>query len=90
MFGKVLTAIRDNEIPRPGPGLQHGDVQDFRLRAGRRPWRDWRALSTSSASSTRRAGVLDIAFSIEVVILVAVGGRGTLFGPILGAILVNF
>ena len=29
-------------------------------------------------------------FSIEVVILVAVGGRGTLSAPILGAVLVNF
>src|SRR5207249_3091813 len=33
---------------------------------------------------------LGIAFSIEVVILVAVGGRGTLVGAILGAVLVNF
>src|SRR5262249_48721734 len=30
-----------------------------------------------------------IEFSIEVVIMVAVGGRGTLYGAILGAILVN-
>jgi urea transport system permease protein len=32
---------------------------------------------------------LGIAFSIEVVIFVAVGGRGTLVGAILGAILVS-
>jgi len=30
------------------------------------------------------------ASSIEVVIWVAVGGRGTLIGPVLGAVLVNF
>ena len=33
---------------------------------------------------------LPISNSIEVVIWVAVGGRGTLVGPIVGAILVNF
>src|SRR5262249_34280199 len=30
-----------------------------------------------------------IEFSIEVVIMVAVGGRGTLYGAIIGAVLVN-
>jgi len=33
---------------------------------------------------------MDIAFSIEMVIWVAVGGRATLSGAILGALLVNF
>jgi urea transport system permease protein len=32
---------------------------------------------------------LGIAFSIEIVIMVAVGGRGTLVGAVLGAVLVN-
>jgi urea transport system permease protein len=35
-------------------------------------------------------GALSIAFSIEMVIWVAVGGRATLVGAILGALLVNF
>src|SRR5205823_2495141 len=40
----------------------------------------------------RTAGpdVIAIPFSIEIVILVAVGGRGTLVGAIVGALLVNF
>ena len=32
---------------------------------------------------------LDIAFSVEMVIWVAVGGRGTLLGAVIGALLVN-
>jgi urea transport system permease protein len=42
-----------------------------------------------AAMGTAGPDRLDIAFSIEVVILVAVGGRGTLLGAILGAVLVN-
>ncbi len=34
--------------------------------------------------------LMDVAFSIEMVIWVAIGGRGTLVGAILGALLVNF
>ena len=34
--------------------------------------------------------LMDIAFSIEMVIWVAVGGRATLYGAILGALIVNF
>ena len=33
---------------------------------------------------------MDIAFSIEMVIWVAVGGRGTLVGAVLGTLVVNF
>jgi urea transport system permease protein len=33
---------------------------------------------------------MDISFSIEMIIWVAVGGRGTLVGAIIGALLVNF
>jgi urea transport system permease protein len=33
---------------------------------------------------------MSIAFSIEMVIWVAVGGRGTLVGPIIGAVVVNY
>jgi urea transport system permease protein len=35
-------------------------------------------------------GEFDPANSIEIVVWVAVGGRGTLVGPIIGAVLVNF
>ncbi len=34
--------------------------------------------------------VLSIAFSIQVVVLVAVGGRGRLIGAVIGAVLVSF
>jgi urea transport system permease protein len=33
---------------------------------------------------------MDISFSIEMIIWVAVGGRGTLIGAVIGALLVNF
>jgi urea transport system permease protein len=33
---------------------------------------------------------MDVSFSIEMIIWVAVGGRGTLIGAVIGALLVNF
>ena len=36
------------------------------------------------------ADIMGILFSTSVIVWVAVGGRGTLFGPILGALVVNY
>jgi len=88
-FGKVLIAIRDAESRTRFIGYR---VENYKL-----------AVFTVSAMMAGVAGALYVpqvgiinpgefspAQSIEAVIWVAVGGRGTLIGAALGAILVNF
>ena len=88
-LGTVMTAIRDAESRTRFLGYR---VEAFKLFA-----------FTLSACIAGLAGALYVpqvgiinpsefapANSIEAVIWAAVGGRGTLFGPIIGAIVVNF
>jgi urea transport system permease protein len=88
-FGKVLIAIRDAESRTRFLGYR---VEHYKLFV-------W----TLSAVMAGVAGALYVPQvgiinpgefapenSIEIVIWVAVGGRGTLVGPIVGAVLVNF
>ncbi|MFV0279966.1 MAG: urea ABC transporter permease subunit UrtC [Rhodoblastus sp.] len=88
-FGKVLIAIRDAESRTRFLGYR---VENYKL-----------AVFTLSAMMAGLAGALYVpqvgivnpsefapAQSIEAVIWVAVGGRGTLVGAALGALLVNF
>jgi urea transport system permease protein len=88
-FGKVLVAIRDAESRTRFIGYR---VEKYKL-----------VVWTLSACMAGIAGALyvpqvgiinpsefDPANSIEVVIWVAVGGRGTLVGPIIGAVVVNY
>ena len=88
-FGKVLVAVRDAESRTRFIGYR---VENYKL-----------VVWTFSACMAGIAGALYVpqvgiinpsefepANSIEVVIWVAVGGRATLIGPIVGATLVNF
>ncbi|MTH99862.1 urea ABC transporter permease subunit UrtC [Roseibium sp. RKSG952] len=88
-LGKVLVAVRDAESRTRFLGYR---VEHYKLFV-------W----TLSAMMAGIAGALYVpqvgiinpgefapANSIEAVIWVAVGGRGTLFGPVIGAVLVNF
>src|SRR6188472_1981187 len=88
-FGKVLVAIRDAEARTRFLGYR---VEAYKL-----------FVFTLSACMAGVAGALYVpqagiinpsefspGNSIEAVIWVAVGGRGTLAGPILGAVLVNY
>jgi urea transport system permease protein len=88
-FGKVLVAIRDAESRTRFLGYR---VERYKL-----------VVWTLSACMAGIAGALYVpqvgiinpgefepANSIEIVIWVAVGGRGLLVGPIVGAVLVNF
>ena len=88
-FGKVLIAIRDAESRTRFLGYR---VERYKL-----------AVFTFSAMMAGIAGALYVpqvgiinpgefepANSIEAVIWVAVGGRGTLVGAVIGAVLVNF
>jgi urea transport system permease protein len=88
-FGRVVQAIRDSESRARFIGYK---VENYKL---------W--LFTFSAMLAGLAGALYVPQvgiinpgefapinSIEVVIWVAVGGRGTLYGAVVGAILVNY
>jgi urea transport system permease protein len=88
-FGKILTAIRDNEnrIQALGYNTALYKTFIFTLAGG--------VAGLAGAMYVPANGLADpdylsIVFSIEAVIWVAVGGRGTLLGPIVGAVLVGW
>jgi len=88
-FGRLLMAIRDDEsrVRFSGYDPTEFKVLVFAVSAGLAGIAG--ALYTlQSGSASPRA--MDIAFSIEMVIWVAVGGRASLVGAVLGALLVNF
>ncbi len=88
-FGKLLTAVRDNEYRVMALGYNTAMYKTFVF-----------ALSGAIAglagalyaATIRTAGPdrFGVVASIEIVIMVAVGGRGTLIGAVLGALLVSF
>ncbi len=88
-FGRLLIALRDDE-PRTrfsGYDPTGFKVLVFAISAG--------LAGIAGAMFTVQTGLIspkamDIAFSIEMVIWVAVGGRASLVGAVLGAIAVNF
>jgi urea transport system permease protein len=88
-FGRLLVAIRDDEsrVRFTGYNPTGFKVLVFAISAG--------LAGIAGALYTVQTGLIspkamDIAFSIEMVIWVAVGGRATLIGAIIGAVLVNF
>ena len=88
-FGRLLVAIRDDEVRLRFSGYNPTGykVLVFAISAA--------LAGIAGALFTVQTGIIspkamDIAFSIEMVIWVAVGGRATLSGAILGALLVNF
>jgi urea transport system permease protein len=88
-FGKVLTAIRDNETRTLALGYNTAMYKSFVFAFAGALSGFAGALYTAAQRTVGPTEVLDIAFSIEVVILVAVGGRGTLVGAVLGTMLVT-
>lgn len=87
-FGRMLVAIRDDEnrVRFSGYDPTSFKVLVFAVSGA--------IAGMAGALYTVQSGIIspqsmDIAFSIEMVIWVAVGGRGTLVGAILGAVLVN-
>jgi len=88
-FGKVLTAIRDNEYRVLAMGYDTGMYKTFifGLAGG---MAGLAGALYVSALRTCGPDTFNISTSIEIVIMVAFGGRGTLAGAILGAVLINF
>ncbi len=87
-FGRLLIAIRDDEsrVRFSGYDPTAYKVLVFAISAG--------LAGIAGAMFTLQTGIIspramDIAFSIEMVIWVAVGGRGSLVGAVLGTLLVN-
>lgn len=87
-FGRLLVAIRDDEnrVRFTGYDPTSFKVLVFAVSGG--------IAGVAGALYTVQSGIvspqfMDIAFSIEMVIWVAVGGRATLVGAIFGAVLVN-
>jgi urea transport system permease protein len=88
-FGRLLAAIRDDEarVRFSGYDPTGFKVLVLAISAG--------LAGIAGALHTVQSGIItpkdmDVAASIEMVIWVAVGGRGTLIGAIIGAIVVNF
>ena len=88
-LGKLLIAIRDDEsrLRFSGYNPTGYKVLVFAISAA--------LAGIAGALYTVQSGsvtpkFMDVPFSIEMVIWVAVGGRGTLAGAVLGALLVNF
>jgi urea transport system permease protein len=88
-LGQLLVALRDDEsrIRFSGYDPTGFKVLVFAISAG--------LAGISGALYAAQSGgispkTMDIAFSIEMVIWVAVGGRASLLGAVVGAILVNF
>lgn len=88
-FGRLLIAIRDDEMRVRFSGYNPTGfkVLVFAISGA--------LAGLSGALYTVQTGIItptsmDVAFSIEMVIWVAVGGRGTLIGAILGTVLVRY
>jgi urea transport system permease protein len=88
-FGKVLTAIHDNENRVLALGYNTAMYKTFIFGLAGALAGLAGALYVAS-QGTAGPDRFGIEFSIEVVIMVAVGGRGTLYGAILGALLVGY
>jgi urea transport system permease protein len=86
--GKVLTAIRDSENRVLALGYNPAAYKVFIFAFAGALAGVAGALYTA-ANGLAGPGYLEVTLSIEFVVFVAVGGRGTLFGAILGAVLVN-
>src|SRR5262249_6110419 len=88
-FGKILTAIRDSEYRVLALGYNTAMYKTFvfALAGGLAGLAGALYVSSLGTAGPDRFG---IRFSIEIVVFVAVGGRGTLVGAILGALRVSW
>jgi branched-chain amino acid transport system permease protein len=86
-FGQILSAIRENEIRVTSLGL---DVNRYKLLAFTLSAALSGLAGALKASAFQLATLGDVSWHIsgEVVLLVLIGGIGTLWGPLIGAIFV--
>lgn len=88
-LGKILVAIRDDESRLRFSGYNPTGFKVLVFAVSAALAGIAGALYTVQSGSVTPK-FMDVPFSIEMVIWVAVGGRGTLIGAVFGALLVNF
>ena len=87
--GRAITAIRDNEIAARATGI---NVTKYKL-AGfiiSSAFAGVAGVFYSFANSTVKASVFDYNYSIEILIMVVLGGMGNINGAIISATLITF
>jgi urea transport system permease protein len=89
-FGKMLIAIRDDEVRSRFSGYDPTGFKVLVFAISGAIAGISGALYTVQTGIITPSNALSVAFSIEMVIWVAVGGRGTLFGAIVGTLLVRW
>jgi urea transport system permease protein len=88
-FGRILTAIRDNENRVLALGYNTALYKTFlfAIAGGLAGLAGWLYVAANWVCGSQ---YLSVAFSIEAVVWVAVGGRESLLGAVVGALLVGF
>ena len=88
-FGRLLMAIRDDESRVRFSGYDPTEFKVFVFAVSGAIAGIAGAMYTLQSSSVSPRA-MDVAFSIEMVIWVAIGGRATLVGAVVGTLLVNY
>jgi urea transport system permease protein len=89
-IGRMLVAVRDDETRVRFSGYNPTGYKVFVFAISAILAGIAGALYTVQSGIITPSSSMGVAFSIEMVIWVALGGRGTLVGAILGALIVNF
>jgi urea transport system permease protein len=89
-FGRLLVAIRDDEVRVRFSGYDPTGFKVLVFAISGALAGISGALYTVQTGIVTPSNALSVAFSIEMVIWVAVGGRATLFGAIIGTLLVRW
>lgn len=89
-MGRMLVAIRDDETRVRFSGYNPTGYKVFVFAISAILAGIAGALFTVQSGIITPSSSMSVAFSIEMVIWVAVGGRGTLIGAVLGTLIVNF
>jgi urea transport system permease protein len=89
-MGRMLVAIRDDETRIRFSGYNPTGYKVFVFAISAILAGIAGALFTVQSGIITPSSAMSVAFSIEMVIWVAVGGRGTLIGAVLGTLIVNF
>jgi len=89
-MGRMLVAIRDDETRVRFSGYNPTGYKVFVFTISAILAGIAGALFTVQSGIITPSSSMSVAFSIEMVIWVAVGGRGTLMGAVLGTLIVNF
>lgn len=88
-FGKIMTAIRDNEFRVLALGYNTAMYKTFLFALAAFLAGLAGALFATIQGNVGPNQVFSVEFSIVIVIWVAAGGRGTLYGAVIGTLLVN-